>query len=78
MKVAQGHVTEAKKPKKRTAVLFFHKSISDMSKMSFEGFFGMLIPILNSKIQLDVIQTHEGCSRSRCKGQMLEKYLTVP
>ena len=44
-----------------------------MSKMSFEGFLGILILILNSEIQLEIIQTHKGCSRS-CKGQMLEKY----
>ena len=61
----KGHVAEAKSQKKGQRSCFFHKSITDMSKMSFEGYLGMLIPILNSEIQLEVIRIHKGHSRDR-------------
>ena len=38
----------------------------------------MLIPFLDLKIKSEDILTYKGRLRSRRKGQMLEKYLTVP
>ena len=65
-------------PGKRSAVLFFHKSITDMSKMSFQGFLGMLMPFLDLEIKSEVILTHKGCSRSHCRGQIPEKKVSGP
>ena len=64
-------------PEKRSAILFFHKSFTDKSKMSFYGFLGVLILFLDLEIKSEVILTHKGRSRSRRRGQIPEKRSAV-